>query len=180
MQQSPLGCDVVGVDLSPSYVKRAQDRASGCGAFVQADMSVLPFTGSFDAVICWFISLGYYSEQFDEAFLMETARCLRIGGLLVVEAVSPIGMVMTKANTRGESTEETWVDNSLMSLHLTYDPVGGKNNVARVIVRDGVVRRHSFSARLYSPKELSGMLERCGFEVKRVVNRLRALMCGGV
>jgi SAM-dependent methyltransferase len=169
---STIGCDVVGVDLSPSYVSRARDRASGSESFALADMCMLPFRrGVYDAIICWFISLGYYSEEFDEAFLLEAARCLRAGGSFVIEAVNPIGMVRTRADADGNFIEETWLDDDLMSLHLTYDPVEGRNNVERTIVKDGVVRRLTFSVRLYSPTELGGMLERCGFEVRRVVNR---------
>lgn len=169
-----LGCDVVGVDLSGSYVTQARERSRDAdqsrASFVLADMTNLPFAARFDVAICWFISLGYYSEEFDRAFFVEVARCVRPGGLLVIEAVNPVGMIVTRADLRGEFIEETWVDDNLMSLRLRYDPVTGTNDVERTVVRDGVVRRHNFSVRLYSPTELDLMLGSCGFRVRRIVN----------
>lgn len=172
-----LGSAVIGADLSIPYVSRAQHRNRASRprpSFVLADMAALPFRDTFDAVICWFISLGYYSEDFDRSFLKETARCLKPGGSLVIEAVNPVGMLLTRADSQGEFIDETWVGNSLMSLHLRYDPVGGKNDVERLVFKDGITRRHQFSVRLYTPSELRLMLEQCGFKVTQIVNAYAA------
>lgn len=137
-------------------------------------MSSLPCRADFDSAICWFISLGYYSEEFDRTFLREVRRCLRPHGTLVIEAVNPVGMLRVRADELGGFIEETWLQDDLMSLHLTYDPVTGQNEVERFVVRGGVVRRSTFSVRLYSAPELRRMLEDCGYRVQRIVNNEEA------
>ncbi len=56
------GMSVTGVDLSGSYLARADGEVrgpSGSPTYVRGDLRQLPLAGPFAAVVCWFNSFGY-------------------------------------------------------------------------------------------------------------------------
>ncbi len=92
------GYRVVGVDLSPAFIARAEELAAERGAderveFRVGDMrevgSLLKeFRGGFDAVVNLFTSMGYWDEATDGEILGQLLGLSAPGGVLVVDIVN--------------------------------------------------------------------------------------------
>ncbi len=93
-----MGYRTLGIDLSPAYVRRAQELARQEGVAERAtyrvgDMrelaaSVREDEGPFDAALNLWTSLGYYGEEADLAILKGYQDLVRPGGLMVLYVVN--------------------------------------------------------------------------------------------
>jgi cyclopropane fatty-acyl-phospholipid synthase-like methyltransferase len=91
------GFRVVGIDISPEYIAKAEELAAAEGVsgrcrFVAGDMRRLKdLLGyhRFDAAICMFTSLGYYGPETDRDVLTQVKELSKERGLLVVEMMTP-------------------------------------------------------------------------------------------
>jgi 2-polyprenyl-3-methyl-5-hydroxy-6-metoxy-1,4-benzoquinol methylase len=100
------GFDVVGVDLSPDFVRLARDAAAAeqiaSARFVERDVRELDFDAEFDAVVCLceggFGLLGGGPDE--EAVVGRFAAALKPGGRLALSAFNPYFVVRDLA--RGE------------------------------------------------------------------------------
>ncbi len=81
----PANVDYIGVDLSPSMLRRARKRAAGRGLsraeFVQADAAAMPLPGGCADLVFSFWGLHCFADP--AAALAEAARILAPGGRLV-------------------------------------------------------------------------------------------------
>ena len=85
------GCLPTGVDLSARFVHsaRACFRRHGLqGAFFVADLRNIDFQAAFHAVVNWFGSFGYFSEEENLDVLRRMARALKPGGRLLIEQIN--------------------------------------------------------------------------------------------
>jgi SAM-dependent methyltransferase len=86
-----VGIDVTGVDLTPSYIRRARKRfrSEGLhGEFLVADLRAIDFTARFDGAFNWQGSFGYFSEEDNLEVVRRYARSLRPGGRLLIDMPS--------------------------------------------------------------------------------------------
>ncbi len=80
-----LGCEVVGVDISPAAIAEARRRCPG-PEYVVGDLSQPLALGPFDAIVNVFSSFGYgASVEEDQRVLDGWHRMLKPGGLLLME-----------------------------------------------------------------------------------------------
>jgi ubiquinone/menaquinone biosynthesis C-methylase UbiE len=91
----PASAEVVGIDLSPAMLARAEQRRMAAGAKVdlrQMDVTKLAFeTGSFDAAAASFL-FCVLPEDLQEPALLELARVVKKGGpIRLLEYVRPRG-----------------------------------------------------------------------------------------
>jgi SAM-dependent methyltransferase len=60
------GASVTGLDADPLFLERARADAAARGVeveYIQGDMSTLPWEESFDLVLNWFSSFGYFDDK---------------------------------------------------------------------------------------------------------------------
>ena len=156
------GCRVTGVDAVASFLDRAREDADTRGVavdYVLADMRDLPWTGRFDAVVCWFTAFGYFDDSDNRRVLREMARVLRPGGTLLLDVVHYTYLVREHLST---TVVERDGDLLLDRHHL--DPIAGRTVVERTIIRDGNVRhRIPWFVRLFTFTELRDWLLAAGF-----------------
>jgi len=157
------GARVTGLDADAFFLARARDDAAARGVdveYVEGDMRTLPWEeASFDAVLLWFTTFGYFDDDGNRAVLHEVRRVLRRGGRALLD-LNHLPWVLShfqrQAFTRrgADVSVDDYVwhpETSLMDTH-------------RVVVRDGVVRETPYSVRMFMPVELRGLLLEAGFE----------------
>lgn len=155
------GMEVVGVDITPSFLQRARADAAATGAevtYVEGDMRALPDLGTFDVAINWFTSIGYFSDDDTRRTFAGFRAALRDAGTLLIETQHRDGLLRRLLpSTMQERDGDLMVDVS------RYEPTDGFIRTERIVVRDGRVRRTNFSVRLFAFTELRDWLLAAGF-----------------
>jgi SAM-dependent methyltransferase len=155
------GVRVTGLDATPLFLERARADAATRGVdvdYVEGDMRELPWDDRFDRVVCWFTSFGYFDDGDNRRVLREARRALRSGGRLLIENNNPAELLR-----RWLPWVVTERDGDFSIDRSTFDPVSGRANTERVLIRDGRVRRFSFSVRMFIAAELRDWLLDAGF-----------------
>jgi len=156
-----LGAQVTGLDATSEFLRLARAEASQLGVavdYVEGDMRHLPWDADFDLVVSWFTSFGYFGDRDNRKILAQAHKVLRPGGRVVIDL-----------NHRDELMRRYLPcvvaerDGNLMIDQHAFDPLTGRSNVTRTIIRDGQVRRSAFFTRLFSFTELRDWLDAAGF-----------------
>lgn len=155
------GYRALGVDLSLTLLAhmRRLPRVAG-------DMRCLPFTaGSFDWVLNFFTSFGYFeSERENFQVLEEIVRLLAPGGRFLIDLLNP-GYVLARLTPR-ESQEH---DGRRVEIERWYDPTKLRiNKRIRVYEPAGPVRSFLESVRAYRAEEVTIGLRWAGLEVSEL------------
>jgi SAM-dependent methyltransferase len=156
------GARVTGLDASSYFLDMARRDANARGLdtiFVQGDMRSLEWVNTFEAVLIWFTTFGYFSDDDNARVATCAARTLRPGGRLLIEQINRYALL------RGglPSSHVVTRDDDLMIDHVHYDALADRSVTERIVVRGGKVERSKFSIRLYSPAELTRLLGEAGF-----------------
>jgi|AntDeeMetageno50_2_1112565.scaffolds.fasta_scaffold02024_2 SAM-dependent methyltransferase len=157
------GFDVTAVDATAAYLETARERAENADvevAFVNEDMREFQQRESFDLVCNLYTSFGYFADRDDDE---RTARnfheSLKPGGTLVMDLAS-------KELLARDFEKRTWDERDgayvLEEHHVTDNWTWMANRW--IIIHDGETREFEVSHRLYSAAELTGLLERVGFD----------------
>jgi SAM-dependent methyltransferase len=174
------GFRVVGVEISPVYIAKAEELAameglSGSCRFVHGDMRKLKeFLGGhgFDAAICMFTSLGYYDAETDRDVLTQVKELSTGRGVLFVEMMNrgyaERSLTRKKYSMVGDMLrlEESSFDKEASRLRAVwrlYRPRGPDLEYV------GSIR---FDNRLYTRRELVELAESAGWENSRVYGGL--------
>lgn len=155
------GYHVTALDLSPALLAEGQRAAGerGCPVeWVRGDMRRLPFRSAFDAVLCFFSSLGYQLSDDEDLRVLGTVRdALQPGGRLLLET-------MHRDQVAREFAERDWwegPDGEPVWVEREFDAVAG---VSREWLRWGKVEKYH-EIRIRSASEWDALLRRAGFEV---------------
>jgi SAM-dependent methyltransferase len=159
---SAIGCRVTGLDSSRLFLDIARERGPDV-EYVEGDLRDMPFDGRFDAAISWFSSFGYFDDEGNRRVLEGFRRALKPGGKLLIEQASR-EMLVANIPPSGQAVWMTERGDDLQIDKVTFDPVAGRSNTERIIVRDGKVRRTGFSLAQPTAAELVEMLHDAGFE----------------
>lgn len=172
----------VGVDLSRRMLSLARDTEARNGSTVTyagADMTSLPFAAaSFDLVTCWFDSLNYVTSEEDlRSAFEEVCRVLVPGGAFVFD-MNTVFALSVLWQREGVSIQRN--DSEVLEIHMPsfdFDTVKAKLEIL-VMVREGNGWRRIDETHLergYTPREVIGLLEGAGFDVRGVWEDLEYL-----
>jgi SAM-dependent methyltransferase len=132
---APLVQEVVGVDSSPDLLAAARERAPANCAFVEGDVSALPFEyGSFDLVGC---ARVLHHVRRPELVVAELSRVARPGGrILLVDQLGSIDPMVTFEQDRFERARDPshtrlLPDGDIRALLEANDLVVLSNDVTR-------------------------------------------------
>ena len=158
------GARVTGLDASHLFLQRARDEAAAqpsetSAVYVEGDMRTLPFeSATFDVVISWFTSFGYFDDDENRRVLDEARRVLRPGGRLAIEINN-----LAELLPRWQPVTVTERDGAFAIDQATFDPMSGRAHTERTIIRGGQTRRLTFSVRMFIAAELRDWLTNAGF-----------------
>ncbi|MGC9455098.1 MAG: SAM-dependent methyltransferase [Phycisphaerae bacterium] len=153
------GARVTGVDRMRSFIARARrrfQRAGLGGRFRVLDLRRLDYEKAFDAVLNWFGSFGYFSEDENLRVLRTMSRALDVGGRILVDQPNRERVLR---HFRGEDkageykTFSRW-DESTQRIETTYTAPPGAEP-----------RQFHLSMRLYTPAEMRKLFEQADLEV---------------
>ncbi len=157
-----LGYDMTGVDLSADFLDAARSQPSagpGSVAWEQREMRDLPWPERFDGAFSFGNSFGYLDDQGNADFFKAVARALKPGARFVLETSYVLESLSSNLQLR------TWYSfgDILWLADRRYDPAEGRLHVEYTNIHDGKVDKRSMSARLYTYREVFGLLEAAGF-----------------
>lgn len=164
------GCRVTGLDSSAVFLDRARADAAAMGVdveYVSGDMRKLPpWSDRFDRVVNWTTAFGYFDDATNRIVLAEAARVVRSGGRVAMDLDNMTKFLVSYTPSRITATLENG-DMVVDRHHL--DPLTGRFEVERTVVRGGQARRLTFVKRLFTFPELrdwliaSGMTSVAGY-----------------
>lgn len=145
----------VGLDASEPAVRKARRTTPTAGAVV-GDCRRSPFrTGSFDAALSLYSSLAYDTGLIPP--LLEAARLVRDGGLLVVDTVNRPGVL--------EAGLERTRDGRALRAAVT---VRGRRRQWNAAIRPDAIEVFSLSVAVPTCEQLVAALSRTGWRVRAV------------
>lgn len=158
------GFKVVGVDKTTEYIEDARQKAESEEIeFIQEDMKNFRRENSFDAVLNWWNSFGYFEDREDDRQMLENIHAsLKRGGVLVMD-------LWSKELTAMNDLQEHWSETDGIYNLEEGKPKDNWKKVERtwIKVEDGETVEYTWEQRLYAASELEQMLKQVGFtEVK--------------
>jgi len=158
------GFGVVGLDLSLFQLAIAGEYAQEQGQklnFLQGDMREMAFEETFDGLISWNTSFGYFEEDKNIAVADRMFHALKPGGMMLLDVINRDYVVANEPCQRWFSG-----DACVAMDDPSLDPITSRLRVKRsLILDDGRTREASFTVRLYSLHELGRLLHEVGFRI---------------
>jgi SAM-dependent methyltransferase len=161
------GYKVTALDLSESMLSHAKMRARDASVdvnLVHGDMRSMAYDGSFDAVLCWGTSFGYFEDDMNRRVMELLHNAVRPGGYLLLDVANRDFVIGNQPNL-------VWFegDRTVCIEETSFNYVTSRLLVKRTVIReDGYQYEHFYSLRLYSLHELGQLMHHRGFRVARV------------
>lgn len=172
------GARVTGLDATPLFLEHARRDAAERGVdvdYVSGDMRSLPWPEHrFERVISWFTSFGYFDDIDNQKVLSEAHRVLRPSGRLLIENNN-----LAELLPRWLPAVVVERDGDIMIDRSTFEPTTGRAVTERTCVRDGQVRRFTYSVRMFIAVELKDWLLAAGFDSVNQVDYQGAALVAG-
>jgi SAM-dependent methyltransferase len=171
------GFKVVGVDISPEYIARANDLAKSRNVsknveFIVGDMREIvkvltDFRGKFNAVINLVTSIGYYDEETDKAVLMHLLELAATNSLLIIDITNRDWII---SHFLAEATNDEG-DNIIKKVERKLLLENSRmRNIWRYYRKEGNELHHlntfELDHRIYSLHELKRLVEESGWIYK--------------
>lgn len=151
-----LGHDVTGIDLYSDFLDIARKDAKEKNIhvnYLKGDMRTIKYMEQFDRVLLLFTAFGYFDDETNQLVLANVNRALKLGGLFIFDILNRDTYL--KYISPNHVTE---VGNDLMIDRMSFDPLTGRSNNRRLVIRNGERKEKPFSIRLYNANEISNML----------------------
>jgi len=158
------GYDVVGLDLSDTFLRMGHTEEGDAVSWVRADMRSVPLrAGCFDAVICLWNSFGYFSESDNTRVIAEVARLVAPGGCFLLDTTNRDFLLTW--GVLGQDWSREGEAHVLRSRQL--DPLTGVlHNEVLILEPDGHRRSYEMRIRCYTFPELRRLFTEAGLRVR--------------
>ena len=167
LELARLGYRVTGNDLSAFLLEEARKEASNNLLqikFTCCDMRHIPAGGHYDLVVQLFTSFGYFeSKEDDRKVVGKVYDALRSGGWYVLDLINPLHLARTIVSESQKSSGE-------LAIHEKRT-LEGERISKTITITSPSKERLTFneSVRLYSKREILGLLQGEGFSVETII-----------
>jgi SAM-dependent methyltransferase len=172
LELASRGYQVAGVDISLPLLETARAQADARGLPINwehRDMRDLPWRGEFDGAYCFWSSFGYFDEQGNAEFLRAVSHALKPGAPFLMDTP----LIETRLPEMEAQERIWWPVGDLLALEeRSFDHVSSRVESQWTIIRDGQAEGKHLSLRLYTYRELCGLLEQAGFGNHRAYGSL--------
>lgn len=171
LEMARRGLDVTGIDLTEEYIeecRRKADLDSLDIEFVVDDMKDFEREESFDAVINFFSSFGYFEEHSQNMEVLERVyHSLKPGGRFLLD-------VLGKEIVARVFRERDWkrVEDGLFLEERTMKKDFSYMEKNWILIAGDHVQEYEFSNWVYSAEEVKEMLEQTGFSEMEIYGDL--------
>jgi 2-polyprenyl-3-methyl-5-hydroxy-6-metoxy-1,4-benzoquinol methylase len=156
------GCRVTGLDLSPTFLKRAREDAANLGVtvdYIHGDILDQAWARRFDRVVNWGNVFNYFDDDADgRRVLVLTAEALKADGQLLIDTMNYPSYLRDY-----QPSHVVERDGNLVVDQHWLDPLTSRSIATRTVFRDGDVRREPSSSRVHTFPELRDWLRAAGF-----------------
>ena len=166
------GYRVTGLDLSEELLERARSRAHTLNLdieFIQGDMRDIPYTASFDLLVNFFTSFGYFQKDEENLRVLHAiARALRSSGRFLMDYLNRAHVLRTLVPHDQKEMDGIIIE---QTRWVTGDPDRAGDHVRinkQVTMTEGDRRRtYEESVRMYTPEELNAMMADAGLTIRQ-------------
>lgn len=163
------GYNTIGIDIIPSYIKKAQTSASQLGLkssqFDVADARTYVPQTPCDAAINWYTSFGYSADDKDNIRMLDCLYKSLKPDAKVVMDITNMATSIRNGETISHYTQQT--DDGVVEIErqFFFDLENGmRGSIWRYHMPDGTHHEKAGSSRLYAPRELKTMFLQTGFD----------------
>lgn len=155
--------NLVGLDYSVDLLRPAQEQLGRNACLVRGDMRAIPFKDTFDVVVNFFTSFGYFASRAENVGVAaNVAESLKTGGRFLIDYMNREWTRKTlQPDTVREQDgyrieEERWIDSTTHRINKTT-----------TVTKDGRQISHSGeSVQLYTREEFTQLLQEGGLTVR--------------
>lgn len=156
------GFPVTAVDLSADFLRAARARSDGRNLPVEwheQDMRNLPWTAHFDGALCAGNSFGYLDDAGNADFLKAVGRTLKPGAKFLIDT----GVLAETILAHFPDRKWYQVGDIHFLIHNRHNLAQSRLDTDLTFIRNGQVDRRPITQRIYTYRELCGLLETAGF-----------------
>lgn len=156
---------LAGLDYSIDLLRQAQEDLGDEVCLVRADMRAIPFRETFDVIVNFFTSFGYFATHEENlGVVKEIVRCLRPGGRFFIDYINR-HWAEKNLQPRTMRRQEGYI----IEERRWIDAAHHRINKATTISRNGHrLSDAGESVRLYSRDEFTQLLEDGGLHITTV------------
>ena len=159
-----FGFELTGVDIAEEFIEEAKrdsrERALDID-WRKGDMRDLPWSNEFDGAFCFGNSFGYLDDGQNADFLEALSRTLKPGARVILDAPAIAECLLP--NFQEKRTIE--IGGIKVTIDNRYDHQQSRIFPSFTFVRNGIEDKRSSSQRIYTYKELSGLLSKAGLGI---------------
>lgn len=159
-----LGFRVTGMDLSEALLREAKRRdTEGRIDWLQGDMREVPADGGYDAVVNWFTSFGYFSDDRENTKVLgEISRLLVPGGRFLIDYLNAehVALNLVPHSVREEAgliiDERRTIEDGYVRKQITISESGRRD------------RSYMEQVKLYRLEDFDLMCKEAGLMIQQV------------
>ena len=164
IELAAFGSELTGVDIAEEFIEEAKRNSRERGLNIdwrKGDMRDLPWSNEFDGAFCFGNSFGYLDDDQNADFLEAVSRTLKPGARFIIDAPAIAECLLP--NFQEKRTIE--IDGITVAIDNRYDHEQSRMFPSFTFVRNGIEDKRWSSQRIYTYKELSGLLSGTGLEI---------------
>jgi SAM-dependent methyltransferase len=160
MELHKKGFEIVGVDKTTEYIEESRQKdESGKIEFVNENMKDFKRENSFNVVLNWWNSFGYFEDKEDDRKMLENIHAsLKENGIFVMD-------LWSKELSAMNDFPQHWTETEGIYNLEKARPKDNWKKVERtwIKVEDGETVEYTWEQRLYAASELEQILKQVGF-----------------